>query len=349
MHAWLSGLGTATRIVSVFLGGGTPSIYINEYADLFALIKPYLLPGAETTIEANPDDITLDSLSVWRGVGFRRISLGVQTFSAEGLRFMHRSHSADLAAVAIEKARSHFDNVNVDLIYGWPNQKIKDFLADIERAVDLGATHLSIYTLTFEARTPIGRAQARGRIEPVTDDTLAEFYESARERLAQLGFVHEEVSNWAKPGYSCQHNALYWQDQPFLGVGVGAHGYIDGIRYQYRSDDRRFLRKPLEHVLNRFEPNELESVFDVLVDRRRDVNSWLMEYIGSGLRSQFGIDRERIESRGRIFLPSSHVIEGLKRGMVIMDEDGKIFLHPREWFRETAWSLELIKSFPLSQ
>lgn len=349
VRLWLDLLGSTTRLLSVFVGGGTPSIYVDEYAELFQLIQPFLLPGAETTIETNPDDIEASRLQRWRNIGFRRISLGVQTFSAAGLRFMHRSHDARAAMAAIDLARTYFDDVNVDLIYGWPQQNIEDFLADIDRAVSLGATHLSLYTLTYEPRTPIGRAMARGRIDPVADDTLAEFYDLARERLAMHGFMHEEVSNWAKPGHACRHNALYWQDQPFLGVGVGAHGYIDGLRYQYRADDRRFLRTLLKPQVAKIAADDLEKIFDVVVDRQRHEDTWLIEYVGSGLRSRYGLERTRMEAEGRHFQPTANVSEAIRRGLLMCGESGRITLDPREWFRETAWCLELLKSFPKIQ
>lgn len=343
---WLEALGPKTRLWSVFVGGGTPSIYAGEYAALLELARPRLAPGAELTLEGNPDDLDAASLGAWRGVGFNRLSIGVQTFEEQGLRFMKRAHDPRGAIAAVERARATFDDINVDLIYGWPGQTEAGFAADIDRAVALGATHLSLYTLTYEPRTPIGRAAARGRISPADDELLASLYECARERLARHGFQHEEVSNWARPGHACRHNALYWQDKPYLGVGVGAHGYLEGLRYQYKPDDRRFVRRGRPSAPPAFEAEALERAFDVVVDRERDAESWLIEYVGSSLRSIYGVDLRRVESVvGKRFTPGRQLEQGLAAGAVTVTPAGRLRLDPAEWFRETAWSLQVLASF----
>jgi oxygen-independent coproporphyrinogen-3 oxidase len=343
---WLEALGPKTRLASVFLGGGTPSIYAGEYEALLELARPRLVPGAELTLEGNPDDLDAGSLRAWRGVGFNRLSIGVQTFEEQGLRFMKRAHDPRAATAAVERARATFDDVNVDLIYGWPGQTEAGFAADIDRAVALGATHLSLYTLTYEPRTPIGRAAARGRISPADDELLASLYERARESLARHGFQHEEVSNWACPGHACRHNALYWQDLPYLGVGVGAHGYLEGLRYQYKPDDRRFVRRGRPSAPAAFEAEALEQAFDIVVDRGRNAESWLIEYVGSSLRSIYGVDLRRVESlAGKRFKPNRQLEQGLAAGAVKVTPAGRLTLDPAEWFRETAWSLQVLASF----
>lgn len=344
--AWLAALGRPLRLGSLFLGGGTPSIYSEEYASLLDVVRPYLEAGAELTLEANPDDLTRERLKVWKQLGFNRLSIGVQTFDERGLRFMRRMHSGQDALAAVATAREIFDDFNLDLIYGWPSQTVEGLQSDIERAIALGATHLSLYTLTYESRTPIGRAAARGRIAPAGDDFLANLYDLARALLAEQGFLHEEVSNWARPGFEARHNALYWRDQDFLGVGVGAHGYISGLRYHYRSDDRRFVRglkptPPLE-----LSADAIEAAFDLVVDRERDEESWLIEYLGSGLRSIYGISVPKAERRtGRQFVATPLLAHALSTGAAHLSATGILTLMPAEWFRETSWSLEVLKSF----
>ena len=343
--AWLSALGSDIRFTSLFIGGGTPSLYAEEYADLMQLLGPRLLPDVEVSLEANPDDLTAERLAIWHALGFNRISIGVQTFNDRGLQFMRRSHTGREAAAAVTRARTVFEDINVDLIYGWHGQTSDGLRSDIERVVALGATHISLYALTYEARTPIGRAAARGKLQPASDDTLAGFYDLACKLLADAGFIHEEVSNWALPGYHCRHNALYWRDQQFLGIGVGAHGYLNGLRYHYRSDDRRFLRRQSPLVPSVFTADTLEATLDIVVERDRDEDSWLLEYLGSGIRSIYGISIPYAERRtNRRFVPTELIEQALSKGVAALDESGNLTFHPAEWFLEISWSLEVLKS-----
>ncbi len=218
------------RIHSIFLGGGTPGLFSQEYDKLFSILADKLSDDGEVSIEANPNDITLEKLSLWRDLGFNRLSIGVQTFSTLGLKALTRDHSSQGALSAIHLARNYFDNLNIDLIYGWPGQTETDLQNDLELACSLDLGHLSLYNLTLEPSTPLGKSYLRRNKDIHSDDRLADFYKLIRETLKQNNFLHDEVSNWSKPGYSCLHNWNYWQGKDYLGLGVGAHGFLSDER-----------------------------------------------------------------------------------------------------------------------
>lgn len=356
LEAWLRLLdegGIRRRFSSVFFGGGTPSLYGQEYAPLFDVIRPRLVPGAEVTLEANPDDISRERLLVWRDLGVNRLSLGVQTFSSEGLAYLKRAHDAAQARSAVAAAVGVFSRVNLDLIYGWgggDGQQVADFGRDLDEAVRLGVSHLSLYTLTYESRTPIGRAVLRGLYEAAPDERLAAMYDLARDRLAAAGLEHDEVSNWSRPGHACRHNRGYWRDQPYLGIGAGAHGYLNfdggvGQRYAYPRADRAFLRT---EVGGGDRAGTYAERFGVEVEQERSAETWLTEYVGSALRTKRGLSLQKIaQVAQRELQPTPLIEEGFRRGIIHIREsaqdDDFVVLDPGEWFRETAWAVEFLK------
>lgn len=344
-----------TQFTSVFIGGGTPSLVTTGYEPLFAIIRRHLALDAEITLEANPDDVNASSLKAWKDLGVNRLSMGIQTFAPEGLKVLKRIHSADDALRAIEEARAVFANVNIDLIYGWPAQTLNLWREDLEKVVASGVPHLSLYTLTYEPRTPLGRAFLRGHLPQNIghdDDLLADFYTLACDLLGQASYQHEEVSNWSLPGFSCRHNWLYWQDAPYLAIGAGAHGYLPeqapwGLRYAYPRNDRLFVKPLAPFGLEPDGAAMLERI-GAVVEADRDQDSWLLEMIGSGLRTCRGLDLRRLEQNSkRAFAPIPIVAEALASGVLGLSSDGYLLLSPPEWFRETAWSVAVARSFGL--
>jgi oxygen-independent coproporphyrinogen-3 oxidase len=331
---------------SVFFGGGTPSIYGPEYQSLFAVMRPFLTSDAEVTLEANPDDITPDRLSTWQQVGVNRLSIGVQTFEAAGLTRMHRVHSGEEALAAIAAARQVFSRVNIDLIYGWDGQTEADWQRDLQTAIRAGVPHLSLYNLTYEPRTVIGRRAARGRIIPADEERLEGFYSTARSLLGAAGFDHEEVSNWSRPGHSCRHNWLYWSGGLYLGIGPGAHGYLPaadgiGVRYAYPRNERQFAA-PLDEGGRAGLP-----LGGLEVEEDRTMDSWIVEMVGASLRTVRGVDLHGIaKNSGRSFTPGAVLTEGLIHGQVRLSSDKRFLTaDPGEWFREQYWALAVIDSF----
>ena len=224
------------RIDSVFFGGGTPSLLSGEAIDtLLAAFRARLplTPEVEITLEANPGTAEASRFAAYRAAGVNRLSLGIQSFHPAHLAALGRVHDAREARQAIELAAQHFDNFNLDLMYGLPGQQLKEALDDLEQALGHAPTHLSCYQLTLEANT----AFAAEPPELPDPDLCADMQEAIEARLAAAGFVHYETSGFARPGHQCRHNLYYWTFGDYFGIGAGAHGKLtahDGVRRQMR-------------------------------------------------------------------------------------------------------------------
>lgn len=233
-------------IHTIFFGGGTPSLLpLRQFEQIFAALYAHfhILPDAEISLEANPGTVSLDDLRGLRALGFNRISFGVQSFHPDELRQLERIHTPFDVFDAVRWARrAGFENLNLDLIYGLPEQSLERWLATLRWAISLAPEHLSLYALTLEHGTPFGRWAAQGLLPLPDPDLAAEMYERASEMLESAGYVQYEISNWAKdkerrsldilvpPSFACRHNLTYWRAEPYLGFGAGAHAYWGGVR-----------------------------------------------------------------------------------------------------------------------
>lgn len=218
---------------TLYLGGGTPSKLgaagVRQLIDALTAggIRP--APGAEVTLEANPEDVTRQAVEAWTDAGVTRLSLGVQSFDPGVLEWMHRTHTPAQAKLAVGEARSAgVKNLSVDLIYALPARLGRDWGRDLDQAIALEPEHLSLYGLTVEPRTPLGRWWARGAEVAETDDAAASQFLEAHARLTAAGYEHYEVSNYARPGYRSAHNSAYWKRKPYVGLGPSAHSF-DGL------------------------------------------------------------------------------------------------------------------------
>jgi oxygen-independent coproporphyrinogen-3 oxidase len=187
--------------------------------------------AGDVTIEANPEDVTLELARAWQMAGVTRVSLGVQSFQDRVLQWMHRPHDAVAVPRAVEAIRSAgIASLSIDLIIGVPASVVPDPADDLRKAIDLEPDHLSVYTLTVEPRTPLGKWAARGLIDPAPDERHAVEFLAAHDTLTAAGFEHYEVSNYAFPGRRSAHNTAYWSGSPYLGLGPGAHSFLGGVR-----------------------------------------------------------------------------------------------------------------------
>jgi oxygen-independent coproporphyrinogen-3 oxidase len=216
-------------VQTVFLGGGTPSLLapaqiariLDALAGAFALA-----PDAEVTLEANPGTVTPQTLRAYRTAGVNRLSLGVQSFADEALRALGRIHSAAEARAAIGAARgAGFANLGLDLIYAIPGQTPEAWEATLQEAVGFAPEHLSPYALTIERHTPLGRLVGAGRMRPSPDALEVRMFERTMELLEVHGYEHYEVSNYARPGFHCRHNLVYWRHENYMGFGPAAHSF----------------------------------------------------------------------------------------------------------------------------
>lgn len=247
-------------VVSVFIGGGTPSLMAGSTVDaLLSAIRARvrLLPDAEITLEANPGTVEAERFSAYRDAGVNRLSLGIQSFDDAKLAALGRIHSGDEARHAIDIALVHFDRVNLDLMYALPEQTLPDARRDIETAIASGASHVSAYHLTIEPNTAFAHAPPALPDE----DLAADMQEMIEKALADAGFEHYETSAYAKPGKQCHHNINYWTFGDYLGIGAGAHSKLSDHTSIHREARPRHPKDYLaDPVTRRWQPVAREDL-----------------------------------------------------------------------------------------
>jgi len=221
---------------TVYLGGGTPSRLGGPgIAQLLGVVRDRfdIAPGAEVTVEANPEDVDEATALAWRAAGVTRLSLGVQSFDDRVLAWMHRTHrTADVTRAVAAARAAGITDLSLDLIFAMPEALPRDWQADLDAMLAVAPTHISVYGLTVEPGTPLGRWTARGEAVESPEERWAAECVAAHETLTAAGYEHYEVSNYAQPGHRARHNSAYWADRPFLGVGPSAHGF-DGTRRRW--------------------------------------------------------------------------------------------------------------------
>jgi oxygen-independent coproporphyrinogen-3 oxidase len=224
----------APRLDTLYVGGGTPSLLgadaMQHLRDLLGADR-LARPELEWTAEANPESFDADVGAAWRAAGVNRLSLGVQSFHEPTLRWMGRLHGPEGATEAVRAARRvGLANISVDLIFGLPERVGRDWGRDLDAALALEVPHVSLYGLSVEPATPLGRAVAEGREPAVDEERYRHEFLEAAERLSTAGYEHYEVSNFGLPGYASRHNQVYWDGRPYLGLGNGAHSYARPLR-----------------------------------------------------------------------------------------------------------------------
>ena len=256
LSGWLDAVSVESRIHkdefsrfgTLYIGGGTPSLL--EESDLERLVRDILgnftfEEGFEFTIEANPDDLTLDKLMHLKELGVNRLSIGVQSFDDAELRILGRRHDAASAEKAVETARrAGFDELGIDLIYAIPGQTERSLRASLERALSFEPEHLSCYELTLEPDTPLARAIENGEVGGVDGDAGRDLFMMISDTLGRMGYIHYEVSNYAKSEEDrSKHNSRYWDHTPYLGIGPSAHSFSAGGRRWNIDDVGGYCRK----------------------------------------------------------------------------------------------------------
>jgi oxygen-independent coproporphyrinogen-3 oxidase len=230
---------------TVYLGGGTPSLLEPEEVEgiLGACREAFVLErNAETTLEANPEDLSPARAQGFREAGVTRLSLGAQSFREDALRLMMRPHNAGQIETAFLAARrAGFDSINIDLICGLPAETATSWKQALRRTLSLKPDHLSLYVLELHERTYLAKEIARGAVLPPTDEATASMYEAAAAALEAESFEHYEISNFALPGHASRHNLKYWSDGPYLGFGPSAHSYAEGKRWANAAHLRKYL------------------------------------------------------------------------------------------------------------
>lgn len=307
------------RIDTIYLGGGTPSrIEPSAVARLLDRITTdrRLVDGAEITLEANPDDVTLATAGAWKAAGINRVSLGVQSFHPGVLQWMHRTHGADQAVAAVGALRcAGVEQLSLDLIFGLPAKLGRNWEEDLERAFALEPEHLSLYGLTVEPRTALQRWTSRGETSPADEETYAVEFLQAHESLLAQGYEHYEVSNAGRPGRRAVHNSAYWRRASFIGLGPSAHSGF--------GNERRWNLREWTAYLG-----AISSGQSVMEERELlDAEGVRLEQRYLGLRTREGVPD--------VHIPNRVSRQWLAAGWALVEEN-RVRLTPEGWLRLDA-------------
>lgn len=312
-------------IDTLYFGGGTPSRLGGEgvarLIDVFRR-RVDLRGDEEITVEANPEDVTLESASAWRAAGVNRLSLGSQSFDDAILKWMHRTHDADAIGRAVDAARTAgIDNLSLDLIFALPERTQRSWERDVARALELAPTHLSLYGLTIEPHTPLGRWHARGDVTESPEERYEGEFLHAHAAVTGAGLEHYEVSNFGRPGLRSRHNSSYWTGAPYAGIGPSAH--------EFDGDVRRWNVAPYAEWISRLGANE-----DPLDEQEHltDANR-VAESVYLGLRTTDGLLLSSSELE--------HVRPWIDAGWAVLGHRDRLVLTPLGWLRLDALAADL--------
>jgi len=319
------------QLRSIYFGGGTPSLMPIEFAEnLFDIIKKNfgLIPEIEVTIETNPGSGINDKFKEFHKLGINRLSIGAQSFHDSELKALGRIHSSGDISNAVQIARkSGFDNISLDLLYGIPGQTVDGFQASLIKALDLGINHLSTYALSIENDTPFAKEVKNGSLSEPDPDLAADQYTMLIKMMKDAGFIHYELTNFAKPGFESTHNKAYWQRTPYLGIGTASHSF-DG-------QNRFWNARSTESYIGR-----IKSVQNP-VDGCESLNSieQLEEQLYLGLRTSDGISIET----AREHFNQATLIELINDGFLVI-QDNRYIIPEERWLLLDEVVLKILAS-----
>ena len=340
IESWAPDL-AGRSVTSIAFGGGTPGEMPAE--SLVAIIEAVraaapLAPDAEISLEANPGTTSAPDLRAFARAGVNRISFGAQSFDATELAFLDRVHSPEATAASLHLAReAGIPSVNLDLMYGLPGQEPAGWQATLDHALDLAPDHLSLYALTVESGTPLDGRVDRGEVTPLDPDAVAAMYETAADRLGAAGYRHYELSNWAVPGHESRHNRVYWTWGDYLGIGAGAHGFLDGARFENVANPRAYIdavRRDGRAIAEAVHPDPATSMSDWLALRLRLVEGFdpggFAECFGESIETVAGPPLDACRDAG-LLEESGGRLRLTPRGRLLHSEVAvQVMLHLRE-------------------
>ena len=270
---------------SIYFGGGTPSLLSKGDLDLiFHTIEQnfQLIPTAEITLEANPDDLSLQKIKQLAATPINRLSIGIQSFFESDLKTMNRAHTAKEAHKSIIKAREYFNNISIDLLYGMPQMSAVRWKKNLQMAFGLKVQHLSCYAMTVEPKTALEHFIKTHQYPPMDNSVAAAHFEILKAATVKAGFVHYEVCSFGKPGYFSRHNSSYWLGKSYLGLGPSAHSFDGHKRSWNVSNNSQYIKA----IAN----DELPQTSEILTPKNR-----FNEYLMTGLRTMWGVSLKHIE------------------------------------------------------
>ncbi len=309
---------------TIYIGGGTPSLLSAEQIGrILEAISRYfrLSRDAEISMESNPSDLTPEYMKAVKATGINRLSIGMQSANENELELFARRHDLSAVIKAVDAARSGgFDNINLDLIYGIPQQTLVNWEKSLQVMLGLQPEHVSLYALGLEDGTPLKTWVETGKIPSPDDDLAADMYDLATDMMAAAGLSQYEISNWAKPGLECRHNLQYWRNLPYPGVGPGAHGYADGVRYSTILSPQRYIKSMNKQATDYVFPRTPATDQATVVDRESEIAETLI----MGLRlTQEGISRPIFKERFGVDLLEVHpetIARYSKHGLLYVDD-----------------------------
>ena len=303
------------KLRTLYIGGGTPTaLSAPQLAFLLEKLtdKLDLSYLEELTIEANPGDLDQEKIAVLKDSPVNRVSLGVQTFNDRMLKQIGRSHlENDIYDNIANLKKAGFDNISIDLIYALPKQTMEDVKTNVAKAIALDIPHMSLYSLILENHTVFMNRMRRGKLPLPKEDLEAEMFEYIIAELEKAGFEHYEISNFSKPGFESRHNLMYWDNAEYYGIGAGASGYVDGVRYKNHG--------PIRHYLQAVEAGNARVQEEVLTLKEK-----MEEEMFLGLRKKSGVSKKRFEEKFGLSFEDQYgavVSELTEQGLLVPDKD----------------------------
>jgi len=286
------------KLNSIFFGGGTPS-YIDSkiLANFLEKIETCfnISDEIEISMEINPEDVNIQKANSWKKMGINRCSLGIQSLNDEELKIINRRHNARKALDSIDILKNRFDNVSVDLIYGIPKQTLESYLKTLKKIVEKKPTHISSYSLQIEKGTLLDQQVSNKKFYVATDDISADMYLLTQKVLKENNYEHYEISNWSKKGFKSRHNLKYWTLQPYIGIGPGAHSFIDKTRFSIVKSPKKYIelmrkinQKKISTVKRKIIFLKENNFLDVYESQNKE--NEILEYLMLNLRLENGIN-----------------------------------------------------------
>ena len=308
-------------VETIYFGGGTPSLCtMDEVVSIIEKVHSSfeVIPDTEITLETNPDDITEEKLKGWKETGINRLSIGIQSFFDEDLQWMNRAHNSQQAIDNLQSAKKHFDNITIDLIYGFPLLTNEKWKQNVNKVIKLNIPHLSCYALTVESKTPLYKMIQQHKTEDVNPGKQSEQFLLLMQWMEEAGYEHYEISNFAKTGFRSRHNSSYWHGKKYLGIGPSSHSF-DEVSRQWNISNNSIYMESINKGVIPFEKEVLtaEQKFN--------------EYIMTSLRTMEGLNLDLVDEvkKNKLYDAAGKYI---KSGKIIQDNnflkltnEGKLF------------------------
>ena len=313
------------KLRTLYIGGGTPTaLSAQQLAYLLTELPKFmdLSEVEEFTIEANPGDLDPDKIAVLKDSQVNRVSLGVQTFDNKMLKKIGRSHQEqDIYDNIHHLKQAGFDNISIDLIYALPGQTMDQVKENVAKAIDLDIPHMSLYSLILENHTVFMNRMRRGKLPLPKEELEAEMFEYIIEELEKAGFEHYEISNFSKPGFESRHNLVYWDNAEYYGLGAGASGYVDGIRYKNHG--------PIRHYLVAVEAGKAR-----ITEEHLTLEEKMEEELFLGLRKKTGVSKARFEEKFGVSFDQRYgqVVASLTEQGLLVPDDKQVRMTKRGLF-----------------